>query len=230
MPTFKSNESTRETKKDILKLFPGSLTSKVIENNTFELTFEDCIKIVFHKTAIITEQNGIFTLNTDGWMTKTTKERLNNYSPVTIWQKNSIWYIGKELFYDGIQVNYKGEIVSKLLNTAKVENNTAKIKAKIKKYCDLVTKENLPFPDGGDCLYCQLTTNGESLGDSFKNTEHLLSHLKEHYLHGSILVNAMMDSGYRKEQIGFHYQLKLVDTFKRSLRKYLQKRLITVKK
>ncbi|MDD4354226.1 MAG: hypothetical protein PHN56_07280 [Candidatus Nanoarchaeia archaeon] len=59
------------------------------------------------------------------------------------------------------------------------------------------------------------------------NNDHLITHLKEKYLHGSILVNAMREAGYRDEQIRFHYAGKYFDAFKRSLRKYLQKRLIS---
>ena len=102
-----------------------------------------------------------------------------------------------------------------------------KIKKQITEYCNLITKDNLPYPENGDCFDCSLRTKeGESMGDVSKNTDHLFSHFKEGYLHGSILVNAMREAGYRDEQIGFHYQLKLFNTFKRVVRKYLTKRLL----
>jgi hypothetical protein len=59
------------------------------------------------------------------------------------------------------------------------------------------------------------------------NSDHLFSHLEESYLHGSILVNAMKEYGYNDMQISLHYQMELFDTFKRSVRKYLQKCLIS---
>jgi hypothetical protein len=66
--------------------------------------------------------------------------------------------------------------------------------------------------------------DGNTMGGN--NHDHLLSHLKENYLHGSLLVNAMREYGFRDDQIGFHYQLQLHDTFKRAVRKYLYKRLL----
>jgi hypothetical protein len=99
------------------------------------------------------------------------------------------------------------------------------MKKRIAKYVNLITKDNLPVPSNGDCWLCLLRDkDGHTMGEN--DNSHLLSHLKEKYLHGSILVNAMREVGYKDQQIGFHYQMKLSDTFKRSLRKYLQKRLI----
>ena len=99
---------------------------------------------------------------------------------------------------------------------------------KIKKYVDLITEDNLPIPNNGDCWYCLMTTDKDkkTLGDAFGDTSHLISHLEEGYVVGSLLVNAMREAGYRGEQISFHYQLKMVDAFKRALKKYLIKRLI----
>ena len=99
---------------------------------------------------------------------------------------------------------------------------------KIKKYVDLITEDNLPIPSNGDCWYCLMkeVKTGKPLGDCTSDKDHLISHMEEGYVVGSLLVNAMREAGYRDEQISFHYQLKMVDTFKCVLRKYLIKRLI----
>jgi len=70
------------------------------------------------------------------------------------------------------------------------------------------------------------TDEGKTLGDSSGNNDHLLSHIEEGYLHGSILVNAMREAGYNDMQIGVHYHLRLHKNFRRSLQKYLTKRLV----
>ena len=57
------------------------------------------------------------------------------------------------------------------------------------------------------------------------NTDHILSHIEEQYIHGSLLVNAMRWAGYSDEGIGLHYQMKLTDTFKRTLRRYVKAQL-----
>jgi hypothetical protein len=101
------------------------------------------------------------------------------------------------------------------------ENKVTKLKKQISKYCNLITKDNLPVPNGSDCWLCLF------MDKEGKQKDHLLEHLKDNYLHGSILVNAMRESGYRDEQISLFFHMKLVDNFKRSLRKYLQKHLIS---
>jgi hypothetical protein len=133
------------------------------------------------------------------------------------------------LFYDGIVIDENGEIVSKKILPEKVEKKNDKMKAKITKFCKLITKDNLPYPNNGDCWLCSFhDAEGKSWGDQRSNdNDHLIQHLKENYLHGSLLVNAMREAGYRDDQIGFHYHLKFDDTFRRATRKYLQKRLLT---
>jgi hypothetical protein len=221
----------RTTKAEMLKGIENVESSKLVNRNTVKckLTTGENI-IILHKTIIVSEKDGKFTLNSGGWRTPTTKDRINMYVPksISIYQKNNLWYIGSYLFYDGIVVNWAGDILSEKVLPEKVEKKNIKMKARITKFCNLITKDNLPIPNNGDCWYCLMhTEDGISLGEKFKDNGHLLNHLKENYLVGSLLVNAMREYGYRDEQIGFHYQLKFVDTFKRATRRYLQKRLLT---
>ena len=217
------------TKKELLAgIEKEVLNSKIIENNTLLINYTDGSKAYrLHNTDVVTVNKGKFILNSGGWRTKTTKERINTFAPVNMWQEKGVWYLSNGVpFYDGITVNESGEVISKVKNIDL--KKIAKIKKEIKTYCDLITKDNLPIPDNGDCWFCLMRTDeGKSLGDSSNNADHLLSHLKEGYMHGSILVNSMHEAGYQDRQIGLHYSMKLTDTFKRSLRKYLQKRLIT---
>lgn len=219
----------RQTKKEIIEGVKNIETATKVANNTVKckLTTGENI-VILHNTIVVSEKNGVYTLNSGGWRTNTTKDRINQYSPARVYQRNSLWYIGDSLFYDGIKINNKNEVVSKVVTPEKVEKKTNKIKLKIKKFCDLITKDNLPIPNGGDCWYCYMRTkSGESMGDAFKDHSHLLNHITDSYVHGSLLVNAMREAGYRDEQIGFHYSLKYHDTFKRATRKYLQKRLLS---
>jgi len=218
----------KRTKKQILNGCTKDVqSSKVIANNTLRINYTDGTEAVrLHDTDVVTkETGGIFCLNSGGWRTLTTKERINRYSPARLYQRKGLWYIGEVVFFDGIKVNEAGEVVGKVVKVDDKKIND--LKKKIKGFTDLITKENLPLPSSGDCWYCCMRTeSGETLGDSFKDYDHLFQHLEEGYLHGSILVNAMREAGYRDEQIGLHFSLKLADTFKRAVRKYLQKRLI----
>ena len=100
------------------------------------------------------------------------------------------------------------------------EDQIKKVKKKIKEYVDMLDK-SIPVPDGGDCWYCAFM---DKKGEQY---DHIYAHVGGKYMHGSIVVNAMREAGYRDEQIGFHYQMRFIDTFKRALRKYLNKRLVS---
>ena len=184
--------------------------------------------IRLHNTDVVTFVNdNKIILNSGGWRTSTTKDRINTFAPVNIYQAKGLWYLsGGKLFYDNCIVNSKGELISKPVKVN--EKKIDLLKKQISNYCKLITKDNLPVPNNGDCWFCLMVDKNKTpMGElGSKDYGHLKEHLREKYLHGCILVNAMRESGYRDEQIGFHYQLKLVDTFKRSVRKYLQKRLI----
>lgn len=119
----------------------------------------------------------------------------------------------------------KKEILSENKTIDMKEYN--KVKRNIAKYVKLIDKvEELPKPQLSDCWYCCMRTEkGETLGDITAG-DHLTSHLRENYLHGSILVNAMKERGYTDQQIGYHYQLNVREAFKLALRTYLNKRLL----
>lgn len=224
----------KQTKKEMLFGIEDEVAkSKFIANNTLQVEYLDGRKSIrLHTTDIVTEKDGVITLNSGGWKTVTTKDRINSYSwenGLRKWpyisQKNHQWFIGDGIFYDGIQFKDGVQI-----SPVKVDDELKRKKMleKIRKYCDLLTEDKLPMPGNGDCWYCLMTDTktGKSLGDSSGNYDHLLQHMKERYIFGSILVNAMRESGYGDLQIGAHYHMKMVDTFKRTLRKYLVKRLI----
>lgn len=224
----------RQTKKEMLFGIEEQVAkSKFIANNTLQVEYLDGRKSIrLHSTDIVTEKDGVITLNSGGWKTVTTKDRINSYSWENgskkwpyILQRNHQWFIGDGIFYDGIQFKDGVQISPvKLYDELKCK----KMLEKIKKYCDLLTEDKLPMPGNGDCWYCLMTDTktGKSLGDLSENYDHLLQHMKERYIFGSILVNAMREAGYEDRQIAFHYHMKMVDTFKRTLRKYLVKRLI----
>lgn len=223
------NLKLMSTKKQILENVQNIERSKIVGNNTVAChltTGEDII--ILHNTIIISKKDGVYTLNSGGWRIPTTKDRICNHSPARVYQKNNLWYIGDYLFYDGIQIGEDGCILSKKILPEKAETKNIKMKAKIKKFCSLITKDNLPVPGNGDCWYCLMhDKEGKSMGELSNNNDHLLSHIKENYMHGSLIVNAMKESGYRDMQIPLFYHMKMDDTIRRSVKKYLTKRLLT---
>jgi hypothetical protein len=230
----------RETKTQIMSDFEyidQIVSSKMVQNNTVEIHLKDGTRIIRHfHTNIVTEKpNGNFVLNTNGWKSYTTKERLNQYAPVRIWQEKGLWYLSSgdyydkdqtvTNFYDGIELDKDGNLISevKTIDVKKIE----KLKKRIKKFSQKVlTVETLPIPNMGDCLMCRRSIDDKEITDS---NEHLWSHMVEGYLHGSLIVNAFKHAGYRDEQIGFHYRMNWRDRIQQVLYKYLRDRIIVHK-
>ena len=90
----------------------GKKIAKKIDNNTLLIEYPDYKAIRLHDTNILVFKNNTITLNTGGYQTRTTKDRLNKYLPqnFNVYQKNYTWYISNTLdnsnieFKDGITV------------------------------------------------------------------------------------------------------------------------------
>lgn len=87
-----------------------------LENNTYlEKRDADTIAVKLHSTDVVTyHRNGRVVLNSGGWHTVTTKDRICAYSPVYVSQERGVWYMGMYpkknpvLFHDGIVINKNG--------------------------------------------------------------------------------------------------------------------------
>ena len=196
-------------------------TSKV-DNNTMRIVYKDGrVAIRLHDTnVVITYPDGSIVLNSGGWRTSTTKDRINKFSPYRVHQSKGIWYVLGSAFYDGIILQGQS-----ILSGSQEPNlkEVAKLKQSISKFVALITEDNLPVPSSGDCWYCSMRDkDGKGIG----GVDHLQSHIDEGYVHGSLLVNAMRAKGYSDIQIRVHYSSKYPDSFKRAVRTYLQKALI----
>lgn len=217
-------------KSEILNGITNINSSKIAAKNTVKIEFKDgSTSYRLHKTNVVTiNKDGSIVLNSGGWQTATTKDRINTFSPFTISQSKSIWSVrtskGSFDFFDNITFDSSGNC----LNEITIDKNEIEtVKKKIKKFVSQLSKDNLPIPDSGDCWDCLLhTKEGLSMGDINGSNSHLESHIEENYLHGSLLVNAMHEKGFTNEQIKIHYSYRFADTFKRALTAYLQKRLI----
>lgn len=220
------------TKAELLKGTENVKNSKFINNNTLNIEYENGTKAIrLHNTDIVTIKDGIYTLNSGGWRTRTTKERIADELIKigrSLYQEKSVWYVSGNcknkdkktvVYFDEIQFNKDGKCINPK-DTKKIEAKTAKTIKKINSFVSLINKENLPKPNNGDCWVCLMGIGGKN--------NCIEQHIKEKYLHGSLLINAMAYSGYSHQQIAIHYQLEIVDTFKRSLRKYLKHHLLNI--
>lgn len=183
--------------------------SRKLANNTYLLRGDGVFSIRLHATDIVTiHKNNTYTLNSGGWITLTTKSRMNEHAPVRISQRGGVWYLGDgSLFYDGVTVNTEGRDIKGPKDPGNYEAKLKTLKKQARKYAkDFVAAleaGKVAMPNSGDCWFCVMrTTDGATLGDSTGDRNHIKMHLQESYFVPSLLVNAGHAAGYRDEQIG----------------------------
>ena len=88
--------------------------SRKLENNTYLVQKDETtIAVRLHRTdVVLIHSDGTFTLNSDGWQTAVTKDRINNYSPARVHQKAGVWYVGEFLFVDNMRVDFDGNPIN----------------------------------------------------------------------------------------------------------------------
>lgn len=221
------------TKFDLLSQVTKQVSSsRLIARSTLKLEYVDGSKAIrYHDTDVVTfNTDGTIVLSSGGFRTATTKERIKEHTPFGVYQEKGQWFVytgqeSKVFFYDGITFDSTGKLVSgdETPNELIIKDTKKKI-AKFIKLVDSLPK--IPFPNSGDCWYCSMreVKSGRSLGDASKDLNHLISHLDEGYLHGSLIYNALAEKGYKDPAciIGGGFK----DHIKRALRKYLMKRLL----
>lgn len=85
-------------------------SKRKIGNNTYaEMNVDGSVGIWLHSTEVVTiHPDNTYTLRTGGWQTSTTKNRINQYNPVRVYQRKYEWFVtinGKEFpFMEGMVV------------------------------------------------------------------------------------------------------------------------------
>jgi hypothetical protein len=214
------------TKKEIMEGIECE-SSKVIAGNTVAYFRKDATRVIrLHRTDILEfPKTGEVIFNSGGWKTVTTKERMNRFQDVaTIVQDKGLWYVSlsnntyqdksdRIPYFDGMIIKD-----GKVLNPIDSPHDGDKILLKkIQKYCkELKGLAKLPIPNSGDCFMCQF--GDENMGD-----DHLISHLNELYIHGSLIFRALKNAGYADPSVIF--QMDIRDSIVRAVRKYFKSRL-----
>lgn len=95
---------------------------KKLENNTVLVSGAGKYYIKLHEhTIIIIYRDGTYKLDSCGFQTMLTRDRLSKYSPVNIYNKRGKWICTKGYgenegdfpFYDGIIIDYNGNEITK---------------------------------------------------------------------------------------------------------------------
>lgn len=219
-----------------LQLQGRNYLSRKYANNTYLQRRGADIALLLHATDIVTwKPNGDTVLDSGGWRTVTTKERMNRVIDLIITQKQGRWFMlnGNVLYQDGMILKADGTIEGAGEYLPKADKN---LKARIRIFSKLCADAiPLGMPGPGDCWYCGMqTSDGQSLGDATKDTEHLESHIEENYVVPSLVWQAMESCGYQPERnmqfgivFGEHKDFGNIghDTVKRSVYRYMSKQL-----
>jgi hypothetical protein len=154
------------------------------------------IAVQYHDTDVVTyHADGGVTLNSGGWRSQTTKERINEYAPVYLRQERGIWYLsGDTVFQDGITIAADGTVTGAAPADAKQQS--ARLRKQITRYTRAYVAAlfagEVDAPSNGDCWYCLMkTADGNTLGEQSHNTDHLTGHFEESYFVPSLLARAI---------------------------------------
>lgn len=87
---------------DEANLFLSGKGERKIENNTWIVRIGgDSIGVKLHSTyVVIYYANGFIRLNSGGWRTSTTKNRIRHYADVRLYQKDFEWYLARPGSWD----------------------------------------------------------------------------------------------------------------------------------
>jgi hypothetical protein len=92
------------------------------ERNTFYVTYKDkSYAYRLHFTDVVTYTPNRIILNSGGYKTSTTKERMNSHFTIgNIFQKHFQWYVQMKdgntyPYYDGITFDYSGKLINESL-------------------------------------------------------------------------------------------------------------------
>lgn len=184
----------------------GTKTSRKLENNTYlERTEDGGIAVRLHATRVVTYRpDGSCVLNSGGFRTTTTKDRINRYSPVPLHTDGGVWYIGnwltvgpKILYHDGLTIAPNGA-PGGLIETEEDRAKVRQLKQDVKTYCDGFTTAldagDVPQPSGADCWGCwRYSIDGLPL--VALESGHIREHVRESYYVPSLLVRALEAAG-----------------------------------
>jgi len=183
----------------------GRESRKLVNNTYLKRRSADTIAVMLHATDVVTyHADGRVVLNTGGWKTVTTKDRIKRYARIKLWTERGVWYVSSgddwdkdATFQEGMTIHPDG----RLEGTGKPPENLTKIKRAISKYAkgyiEALKAGKVEPPGPGDCFFCAMheVKTGKPLGEVSHDTSHIQSHLDESYYVPSLAVNAMARLG-----------------------------------
>ncbi len=210
--------------------------SRKVANNTKLLRFDTVngplVKVVLHDTAVVTYlPTGLIKLDSGGWLTHTTMERVNDFTPadLRVWSDKGRWTVGTGLtwdpirdtswpFTDGVivQRDHTETFVPWLVlpsnfDQQREDRHNAHVKAMLPRFVRAVAgrveTSMLPVSTCAMCYRTEPGLTGELriLGDQMGDRQHLMDHLVDGVVTRQLADAAAMDAR------GIHYPYAVVD-------------------
>ena len=181
-----------------------------LENNTTAVRLPDGVAVQLHETDVVTfRDDGTVVLNSGGWDTKTTRDRLHRYAPgASVGRRDGVTWVttnaGQFPLVDGFEYRPKtGEVLTDPAQLASVitqDDRRKEARRVARRFLHSMTPEEardlgrrLEVSDfAGDCFLCRRTTDGDVLGEAV-GSPHVSFHVAERYYVPLLFVNALRD-------------------------------------
>lgn len=174
-----------------------------------------------HQTDVVTlHPDGSYALDSGGWRSVTTKDRINRYAPGSVASDKGSWYyyprcgdwVTRYPFADGMTISPDGSVTGAGVDETSIRRELLKqIRAYVDGYAaHVVELGRLEEPGPGDCWGCLMVPAGEKPkggkapwgqdgvtkpgADHVMGMDHILSHFREKYYVPSLLWRAMQRS------------------------------------
>lgn len=173
----------------------GKYEGVPLQNNTRLVKREDAYAVKLHNTDVVTyHRDGRIVLAMGGWDTRTTRDRINTYTPrgFRVYRRQGVSYVSgsddtasKSVFDPGMEITQAGEIITAAGEPkAKAKRRLDRdVREYIRGFVNMIEAGELDAPSAGDCWICQ----SEEMG----TTQHLIEHMEEGYYVPSLLMNAL---------------------------------------
>lgn len=167
--------------------------------------------VKLHHTNVVTfYSDGSIVLDSGGWKTVTTKQRMNEAirdyhsdNSWTVWSDRGVWYVStgnwsagtnKQWAYeDGIILHPNGTVTGEGEDPKAQIKLRKRAKAYAKAYVDHLYSGKMPAPGNGDCFGCLMVPVDKGAGPhaGMAGPDHMLSHLEEGYYVPSLVLRAL---------------------------------------
>jgi hypothetical protein len=161
-----------------------------LDNNTQLIVRDDgAYGVQLHATQVAIHYADRVVLDSGGWQTVTTKDRMNKFTEARLWSERGVWFVswrGQTVPYaDGMTLHNDRRIDGAGTDPQATVKLRKAVNKYAKEYAEAFVRGEVPQPSGGDCwACCMVTAEGKA---PMGGPDHIHSHLSDRYFVPSIL-------------------------------------------